>query len=232
MINEVLIFLMGTCWFSFLNVVAYRMIRGESFIKGFSYCNECHHRLYPVDLIPILSYILLKGRCRYCHSHISMRDSINELIGGLLFLFCVSLNIREELIYIIFFSLLDVVSLIDLDSYEIYDRFIIMIALLGLFDDGNMMDKVIGLFCISGFMLLMNLIVKDSFGGGDIKLMGVSGLFLGYRLIILSTMISFLIGGLYSLYLMIKYKDGHRYIAFAPWLSLGMILAVIITNLY
>ena len=84
----VVIFFMGTCIFSFLNVIIYRVPRKMDFVKGHSFCPSCRHQLGALDLIPLFSYIFLGGKCRYCKKKIGARDTLIELFGGAAALFC------------------------------------------------------------------------------------------------------------------------------------------------
>ena len=119
----ILVFFTGTCIFSFLNVIIYRVPRQMSFVKGFSICPSCGKRLGPKDLVPVFSYLFLKGRCRYCKASIGIRDTLIEVLGGLLALLCVYKyeNYGTALTVFAFFSILTVVAFLDIDTMEIED---------------------------------------------------------------------------------------------------------------
>ena len=88
-IMGILVIIAGTCIFSFLNVIIYRVPRQMSFVKYFSICPSCGERLEPKDLVPVFSYLFLNGKCRYCKAAIGIRDTLIEVLGGLLALLCV-----------------------------------------------------------------------------------------------------------------------------------------------
>ncbi len=226
-LNNICIFFMGAGIFSFLNVIIYRVPKKLSFIKGRSFCPRCHTQLKFYDLIPILSYLFLRGKCRYCNKVISIYDTINEVIGGILLLQC--FKDRNGLIVFMFFCILDIISLIDIYTMEIDDKYHIIIILLSIISmfvfKLSIIDRLIGFLCVSMPMYILTLFIKDGFGGGDIKLMAVSGFFMGYQRIIVSMYIALCIGGFYSLFLIIfKDKKWNSYFAFAPFLSIGMLI--------
>ena len=128
-------FLLGLAVGSFLNSVIYRLHSGESFLKGFSHCPHCKHRLDWKDLIPLLSFIILKGKCRYCHQKISFQYPLVELTTGILFLFPLLfphlyltsdrlLNMNELLFYWVSSCFLIIIFVYDLKHYIIPDKII------------------------------------------------------------------------------------------------------------
>ena len=82
-------FFFGACIFSFLNVVVDRLPRGESIVRGRSHCDHCGHSLGAMELIPVISYLMLRGRCKYCHEKIPVRSLVVEILGGAAFMGCV-----------------------------------------------------------------------------------------------------------------------------------------------
>lgn len=226
----VIVFFTGACIFSFLNVIIYRVPRKMSFVKGFSMCPACGHRLGPGDLIPIFSYVLLRGRCRYCKASIGSRDTWIELLGGIAALFCIIKYERIEtaLTVFAFFSVLTVVTFLDIDTMEIEDGCWIAILILSVISLSTMggitlMDRAIGFLCVSLPMLVLALVIPGAFGGGDIKLMAACGVFLGWRLTLVSTVLAILGGGIYGIWLMAAKKAGRKEkFAFGPFLCGGM----------
>ena len=95
-IIAILIFLFGASLFSFLNVVIYRVPRKISFVGGHSFCPDCRHTLGAPDMFPVLSYLFLRGKCRYCKAHISLRYPLVEILGGLSSLLCMAVYIDWE----------------------------------------------------------------------------------------------------------------------------------------
>ena len=185
----IIFFILGCLFGSFLTVIGTRLPRGEDFIKGRSHCDKCLHELSFLDMIPIISYIFLHGRCRYCKKKISSLSTYMELFTGILFLlsyYIFGLS-YELLISLGIVSLLIIISVSDISYYIIPDQVLIFFS--GYFIIINCLNKgvLFSLFSIlSGLvmfgimyliMLLGNfLFKKESLGGGDIKLMFVVGL--------------------------------------------------------
>lgn len=225
-------FLLGSAVGSFLNVVIYRLPRRESIVFPPSHCPSCGHNLSSKDLIPILSYVLLKGRCRYCGSKISPRYLLVELISSsyfaLIFYFFDFSFITFKLL--IFFSLLLPVFFIDLEHMIIPDVISIPGTIAGLtlsLFNGDLKQSVLGSVFYGGILLLIYLsaliiLKEEGMGQGDIKLGFMLGSFLGFKLSILSLFLSYFIGGLFSIALMgIKRRDLKSAIPFGPFLILG-----------
>ncbi|WP_283245059.1 prepilin peptidase [Qiania dongpingensis] len=230
-----LIFIAGACMFSFLNVIIYRVPRHMSFIKGFSMCPSCGHRLRAGDLVPVLSYLLLKGKCRYCKKSIGMRDTVIELLGGGAALLCAA-NYKEwpaALTVFLFFSVLTVTALIDADTMEIPDGCWIALAALAAvsvftMDGVSIPSRIIGMICVSVPMLLVTLIVREAFGGGDIKLTAAAGLFLGWKLMLVSGAMAVFLGGGYGIFLLASGKKKRKdHFAFGPFLCVGMAAGIL-----
>lgn len=201
-------FAIGACIFSFLNVVIYRMPRGESVVSGRSHCTTCNHVLTAKELIPILSYLFLRGRCASCGERISNRYLIVECTGGAAFVCCgVFYGIGQSgvislrgLLVFAFLAVLMVIAMIDYDTQTIYDRFHIIIFVLGaaalwLFPEHGIWTKCIGALIISVPMFLLALAIPGAFGGGDIKLMAACGWLLGVKAIVCAMFIGLFAGG-------------------------------------
>lgn len=237
-------FFFGACIFSFLNVVVDRLPRNESIVKGRSHCDHCGHSLGAMELIPVISYLMLRGRCKNCHGKIPVRSLVVEILGGAAFMGCVyfysdgSLGIisLEGLLAFIFICILMVVAYIDLDTQMIYDRFHILILVLGIIScfiskDLNIVERLIGSVVISVPMLVLSILIPGAFGGGDIKLMAVSGFFLGFKAIVIAMFIALIIGGGYGTYMLVTKKlDKKDHFAFGPYLAIGLIVALFIGN--
>lgn len=230
-------FLLGSAVGSFLNVVIYRLPRRESIIFPPSHCPSCGHRLLSKDLIPILSYVLLRGKCRYCGTKISPRYILVEVISGLYFalvfyFFGFSFFTFKSLI---FFSLLLPVFFIDLEHMIIPDIISIPGIFIGLIlslFNGNLKQSIFGSVFYGGVLLFIYvsalLILKEEgMGQGDIKLGFMIGSFLGFKLSILSLFLSYFIGGLFSIALMgIKRKDLKTAIPFGPFLIFSAFISM------
>lgn len=231
----ILVFAVGACMFSFLNVVIYRVPRHMDFITGRSQCPGCGHMLNALDMIPVLSWLLLRGRCRYCRAAISWRYMAVEILGGataLLTVFYQGFTLRA-LIMFSFFSVLAAVAFVDWDTMEIPDGFIaavFIVAVLDLLIQGEFpwLGNLIGAAAVSIPMFLITLLIPNAFGGGDIKLMAVCGLFLGWKLILVSFFFSVIGGGIYGAYLLASKKMGRKdHFPFGPFLCAGMFIAAL-----
>lgn len=200
--------ILGACMGSFLNCMAWRIVHGESVLHGRSHCDVCGHVLGAGDLIPVLSYIMHKDRCKYCGARLSAGHVFAEVLTALTFLLLVlkydiSLQALE---YILLACLLLAAAFTDLEGYMIPDRFIvtgIVVRVVFLFLQGNvlenLMDALLGGFAVGGGLLLIVLLYekvrqKEAMGGGDIKLLFLTGLFLGWQRNILCLLIACVLG--------------------------------------
>lgn len=228
----------GICIGSFLNVLIYRIPKKENFAAGRSYCPACGHTLKALDLVPVISFIFLRGKCRYCGNKISFRYPLVELLGGAMALCSVAsfgLTWQTAVVFVVSCVLL-VIAFIDIDTMEIPNGLVLIILVLAVvslvwFRDITWLSGVIGFFSIALPMQLMNFIIKDSFGGGDIKLCAACGLLLGWQNMLAAALIALITGGVYGVYLMIsKKKDRKDHFAFGPFLSFGIIVALFAGN--
>lgn len=203
-----LCFFIGLVMGSFLNCAAMRISHGESFIKGRSHCMSCGHLLGTADLVPLFSWLFLRGRCRYCGSKISARYPLTELIMGLASLCCLLrcdislLALRNWLFVCVLFLL----SLVDLEIMEIPDGCILVgigvwAAFLPFLGNASSALKsgIPAMLIFGGGMLLLSLAMdkllgKESMGGGDIKLIGMSALYLGVVKSLFMLILSCLLG--------------------------------------
>ena len=234
-------FMIGACIFSFLNVVADRLPREESVVRGRSHCTVCGRTLGPLELIPCVSFLALRGKCKGCKTAIPKRCFLSECLGGAAFVCCgmkfgcgalgiLSLGGAVVFCYI---GILLVVALIDWDTQMIYDRFHILILLLGmaslwLFPQHGPVDRLIGALVIAVPMLLLTLLIPGAFGGGDIKLMAVSGWFLGCAPVICAMFFGILTGGTYAgVMLATKKLGGKDHFAFSPFLAAGLMIGAV-----
>ncbi len=224
------LFMIGGSLASFIDVVSYRMVKKENFIKGRSYCESCHHQLFWFDLLPVFSYFLLLGRCRYCHQRIAVSHPLVEVIGGGIMIktvFCFGWSFKMIVTAGVCFVLL-LIALNDWKTMEI-DVILIVAVLAGALllrkNDLNWHVFVGDMGSVSVFMILMNIFIASSFGMGDIELMAVSGILLGWQLNILAMMIAIMTAGIYGGYLLIiKKVSRDRRIPFAPFLVLGILM--------
>lgn len=230
----VYLFVIGSCIASFANTVIYRLPNNISILKGRSFCEKCHKMLHWYDLMPLVSYLLLKGKCRYCHERISKNHFLFECLGGFLFILCFhrfGLTLETVIVFIIVMVLIEI-AIIDQQTMNIYLSTIISLFVLAIIYQGiiqmNLIDLLIGALCISIPMAVINLVIPSSFGLGDIELMAVSGLLLGWKNNLFAVSIAIVIGGVYAGYLLLsrKVKIG-EHIAFGLFLVIGIIIALL-----
>lgn len=227
-----IIFLLGILIGSFLNVCIYRIPNHEDIVKKPSHCKNCGYRLSWYDLIPIFSWLLLRGRCRQCKEKISIQYPLIEACNGVLwvitFVLC-GLN-ATSLIYSLFLSALLVLSIIDTRTYEIPFGINVFIAILGVvhlvMDYSYFTSYIIGFFLVSGIFYIIYLLTKGAgIGGGDIKLMAAAGLLLGWKYILLAMIAGCFYGSVIHI-LRMKLSDAEHMLAMGPYLSMGLVTAV------
>lgn len=227
------VFVFGCCIGSFLNVLVYRVPNHISFVKGRSFCPNCHAPIKNRDLIPILSFLFLRGKCRGCGQRISPRYPLVEAFAGLLAALCFwrfDFTI-QALVAFAFCAILLTVALIDHDTMTIPNGLIIALMVpalccVFLFPSVGLLARVIGFFAVSLPMLLLNLLIPDCFGGGDIKLMAVCGFALGWQNTLVAAFLAVLLCGVVSVYLLaIKRVGKGCHIAFGPYLTVGLATA-------
>lgn len=232
LILSIIIFLYGIVIGSFLNVLIYRLPKHENIATKRSHCMECGYQLKWYDLIPLFSYLFLRGRCRKCGTRISIQYPIIEAVNGILYVLIFlryGLTI-ETLLYCLLFSALLALSVIDFRTFEIPVGFNIFILVLGLVrvatDYKNWLLYLIGLVSVSLFLFAIFAISKGrGIGGGDVKLMAATGLLLGWKLNLLGFIMGCILGSIIHIIRMKVSKEG-RTLAMGPYLSLGVVLTV------
>lgn len=231
-------FIFGICIGSFLNVVILRLPRGESLIKRSSHCMTCGTKIRAIDLIPVFSWIFLRGKCHSCGEKISARYPIVESLNGLLYVltfYVLDINV-ESIITCVLMSLLIIVGFMDWDTMEINEIILGIIALLAVplaifTDEVSIKSRIIGAFVISvPFFLIGEIsrpIIRKKFGEdfraielGDTLLMAAAGAVLGTQAIIVSTLIGIVAAALGGLINKAVTKDSK--FAFGPFLSIGI----------
>lgn len=224
---------MGFVIGSFLNVCIYRIPLHLNIAKGRSFCPSCHTTLKPYDMVPIFSYLILRGKCRKCKAPISVQYPLVEALTGILFLAAFlahGFTIYSGLLCL-FFCCLIVVSITDIQTMTIPDSlqvFIFILAVINIIVTPNeLIEKLIGLAVISIPMLLIAAIT-GGFGGGDVKLCAVSGLFLGWKLVLLGAFAGCILASCWSILLIIRKKaDKKTLISFGPFLCFGFLFAAL-----
>lgn len=229
-----ILFIIGMNLGSFYNVVGYRLPKGESIMFPSSHCPICKHKLSFFELIPVISYIFQKGKCKNCSTKISLFYPIFELLTG--FLFMLSLYIFgfsiELLIALTFVSMILIIIISDFLYFIIPDEVLIFSLILLIIEffflkgfNGVLYALLNGLIAFTIMFLLKKLgdflFKKESMGGGDIKLLFVIGFVLGYEMAILAIFIGSFIGYPVSLLFLLKEED---IIPFGPFLSIGALI--------
>lgn len=236
----VVAFLFGIVIGSFLNVVIFRVPKGEDLASRRSHCMSCGYQLRWFDLIPLFSWIILRGHCRKCHEKISVQYPIVEALNGALYvviLLLCGINV-VSVIYCLCASALLALSVIDFRTYIIPIGFNIFILSLGVIrvvcgllnlDDsfGSIWLYIIGMFAVSVPLGILWFISKGrAIGGGDVKLMGAAGLLLGWKLIILAFVLGCIIGSIIHIVRM-KISKAGRVLAMGPYLAAGILIAIL-----
>jgi len=215
---------------SFLNVVAYRLPRGESVAFPASHCPSCDTPIKPYDNVPVLSWLVLRGRCRSCHTSISARYPIVEAVtAGLLVGVVLAKGADSDAwLGLAFVVLLVPVTLIDLDHRIIPNTLmligtIVSVVILLLTDPGAMTEHLIAGTAAGGFLLVAALAYPGGMGMGDVKLAFVMGLFLG-RNVAPALLAGFLLGSIVGGAIMARkgVKAGRKTkVPFGPFLAVG-----------
>ena len=230
------VFIFGICIGSFLNVLIYRIPLHINIAKGRSFCPKCGNTLLARDLVPLFSFLVLRGRCRFCGDPISPRYPLVESLGGAASIVSVIVwgMTWHALIAFAACCVLVTVAFIDIDTMEIPDSMHVALIVLGIcavfaVPMPALVSRLIGIVAVSVPMILLDLIIKDSFGGGDIKLCAACGFLLGWRALIVGTFIAIIGGGIYGIYLLAsKKKDRKGHFAFGPFLAAGMAVALFV----
>lgn len=231
------IMIIGLCIGSFLNVCIYRIAREESIAFPPSHCTNCGYELKVKDLIPVLSYLFLKGKCRQCNEKISIRYPIVEILNAVIYMMLfINLGFTFKFfIYCILVSLLIVIAFIDFETKYVYSSTVLFGILIGvIFVVHNwIVTKSIPLDNIAGaaigFLVIWVIVVlTHGMGEGDIDIALICGLFLGVKGILLTLFCSFVIGGIVAaIILILKLKDKKAEIAFGPYLAIGAVITMI-----
>lgn len=227
----------GAIWGSFANVVIYRLPKEESVVSPGSRCQKCLKPVSWYDNIPIVSWLILRGRCRHCGEKFSVRYMLVELITAVLFTLTyhyagLTWSLLEYLLFV--FGLV-VCTFIDFDHFILPDEFTlsgIVIGLLGawLNPQRQIMDAVVGVLVGGGFLWLMAYLYflftkQEGMGGGDIKLLAWIGAVLGWKAIPFVIMTSAITGSVVGLYMARGQKSGLKtVIPYGPYLALGALL--------
>lgn len=232
-LSNITIFLFGIVVGSFLNVCILRLPLKESIVTTPSHCMHCGKRLRPYELIPLFSYIFLRGRCSGCKSRISPQYPLIEAANGILWVVLFAHFGVSPMFPIacLMCSALLVLSVIDARTREIPSGTMIFILVLGaarvIFDLPHWLTYIIGFFAVSVPLYILWMITGGrGIGGGDVKLMAVCGLVIGWKLILLALFIGCVAGSICHLTLM-ALKKVDRSLALGPYLSFGIFVSLL-----
>jgi leader peptidase (prepilin peptidase)/N-methyltransferase len=236
-------FVIGLCVGSFLNVVIYRVPRRESVVRPRSHCPACEAPIADRDNIPVVSWVLLRGRCRSCGARIPVRYPLVELGTAILFVAAaVRLGASWQLpAFCVFFASLLAISVIDLDHYIIPNRVIyptlavtiplLVVAAAADGSWGHLRNAAIG--GVAGFLVLLaiHVAVPRGMGFGDVRLAGVIGMMLGWlglRYLFLGLFLAFLLASIIGVALIAaRLRSRKDAVPFGPFMALGAVLAVL-----
>lgn len=235
------VFLYGLIFGSFYNVVIYRMPNDMSISKGRSMCTSCKNSLKAIDLIPVVSYIFLGGKCRYCGEKISIRYPFIELLTGLLFSLAFYLfgQTVYSVLVIVFWSYLLIVTMIDIDHKVILDNislffFIIFLVLkIYLEQKAVLYSLLAGLICFLVYFLIYKLSYmyykREAFGLGDVFYIAVVGFCLGFKVTYLTIFFPFIVAFsiIAVLFLIGKIFNIKEELPFAPFISISSFILTI-----
>ncbi len=240
---SIVVFVFGLIVGSFLNCVIYRLEQSQSFLKGRSYCPLCKHTLSWQDLVPVLSFLFLKGKCRYCQKKISWQYPLVELSTGILFLLIYLINRGPSSVIFnwVVGSFLIIIFIYDLKHYIIPDKIIypaIIVSSIWYFVSGiflnlytkyEILNTIYSAFGAAAFFLLIVLISRGKWMGvGDIKLAFLIGLILGWPNILVALFSAFFIGAIIGTGLIAAgRKKLSSEVPFGPFLVTGTFLAML-----
>ena len=220
---------------SFLNVVAYRLPRGESLVSPPSRCPGCDSPIKPWDNVPLLSWLFLRGRCRHCHERISPRYPLVELVTALVFAgVALKRGLTDDLVVLLpFAAMLIAVADIDLEHRIVPNKILLPMAVWGIAASAVVRTSALPELLISGaaaftFLLVAALIHPAGMGMGDVKLAGVMGLYLGVS-IAPTLLVAFLSGSIVGIGVLLRQgaKGRKTGVPFAPFLALGGVVGLL-----
>ena len=234
--TEIWVFIFGLCVGSFLNVCIYRLPESKSIVHPRSMCPQCGTLIRFYDNFPVLSYLLLRGKCRHCQTPISFRYPVVELLSGL---FAVGVSLKygislEAAIYYTFIATLLVITFIDIDHQIIPDMitlpgipicFVASFALPQITYIESIMGILIGggsLFMVAWLYHLLT--KKEGMGGGDIKLLGMMGAIIGWKGVLFTIFVASAVGTVSGMLIMLKTRKSMKLaVPFGPFLAIGCI---------
>jgi leader peptidase (prepilin peptidase)/N-methyltransferase len=235
----ILVFLMGITIFSYVNVVVAELPKEEENLvdrlrRAGGRCPHCNHQWKLKENLPVVSWFLYRHKCTYCFEPISFRYTGIELLGGLFAVVSVlyyDVSIAALQIFLVF-CVLTVIALIDWDTCYIPNSCSVVLAVLGILSiwtlpGSSLVERLVGAVYISALLVCIRVILPDSFGLGDAKLMAAAGLLLGWKGNTAAFLVALVTGGIYGCYLLsFKKKDKKEQFAFGPFLCLGIAISL------
>lgn len=226
---ELWMFVIGSILGSFICAYSFRFINHESIVKGRSYCENCKRQLLWYELIPIISYMMLKGRCKTCHHKIRPMHLICEITGGMIgILSYVRYGIGIELIIIMYICFVMMfIAIVDYYTMDVYVLSLVILfvgELIYLYVLDIDMMFMIGILCLSVPLTVMNLIFGECMGWGDIQFISLVSMILGKNVLVMVLIASFIACSHILIY---KRKSMTR-IPFVPYLVLGVYLIILV----
>ncbi len=246
------IFILGLCIGSFVNVVVMRTLIGEEFVHGRSRCDACRRELQWFEMIPLISYLVLRGRCRTCHKEIDMMHPVVELLTGTLFVWWLLIGfaffqltsqpllVLQSAFWLVVGLLLLIIVVFDLRAYVIPDLAVLALSFLVIFyrlvlitfAAHQATDFALALMgggmLLAAFLFLWLITKKQGFGFGDVKLIFPLALLMGWPRAFVGVFLAFLIGAVVGVGLIFTGRARFgKPIPFGPFLVLGTILALL-----
>lgn len=233
-------FILGTLLGSFTNVVIYRLPKHESIVLPRSRCPHCGTLIRPWDNIPLISFLFLGGRCRFCRTPISWRYPLVELLGGIIVLLVwihISSGTEDGMMAILEFLgevafglMMLAIFFIDLEHRIIPNAISypgLVLGLLLAIPQGRLLDATLSAIGAGGAFLLIAILSRGGMGGGDVKLAALMGAFLGWPMIAVALMLAFLLGAGTGLLLLALRRDTRKTaIPFGPAMAVGAVVAL------
>lgn len=223
---------------SVANMLVDRFIIEETGSRKKICCKHCNAELQWRDRIPVISFLLLKGRCRSCGAKVINRFPYVEIAGGVLYVIVFMANgwSLQSVCYCLMSSAFLVISIVDWCTYEIPLSCNVFLGIVGIIvcvmDFQNILEHIIGFLVISGALYLLFVLSKGgAIGGGDVKLMAVGGLILGWKLVILAFLLGCIIGAFCHV-LRMKVAGADRVLAMGPYLCIGLYVCALWGNAF
>lgn len=225
------IFIIGMCLGSFFMVVGYRVPKKET-LSGRSHCDTCQHQLAAWQVIPGISYLILKGKCRYCSSKIGVQAPLFEVLTGVLFVMsAVLLQLTPEtIVSLTMISLLLIIGVSDTKYQIIPNKVLLPFFALALIERYLIPQNEYWWYPFAGFLVgflplfLLTEVKGQAMGGGDIKLFAIIGIFIGPFQVIAVLFVASVVALIYYLGMILMRRQSSKFIPFGPFIGIGTLL--------